>query len=166
MIAETPRARRIQLTARFALSCQPNFVPPESIEQARVSEARDSQQKFVLGSMGPIFGDEAVEQTHGSQLRALIEAGVEALLFETLESLGAASALVRYANRFEACPPVVLHMSLWQHGQDGSWNIDPAAYVAEAVAAGASVVGVNCLAPWEAEAFVRSRGPRRWCRRG
>jgi homocysteine S-methyltransferase len=89
-------------------------------------------------------------------LRALIEAGVDALLFETLDSLERASALVRYANRFEACPPVVLHMSLRQHREDGSWNIDPAAYVAEAAAAGASVVGVNCLAPWEAEAFVRA----------
>ncbi|MBW2397544.1 MAG: homocysteine S-methyltransferase family protein, partial [Deltaproteobacteria bacterium] len=127
-----------------------------SIEQIATAEAGDSPQRFVLGSIGPVFGDETVEAIYGSQLRALIEAGVDALLFETFESLESASAVVRYANRFEGCPPIVLHMSLWQHGNDGIWNIDPVEYVAEAVEAGASVVGVNCLAPWEAEAFVRS----------
>jgi homocysteine S-methyltransferase len=127
-----------------------------SIEQIAAAEAGDSPQRFVLGSIGPVFGDETIEAIYGSQLRALIEAGVDALLFETFESLESASAVVRYANRIEGCPPIVLHMSLWQHGNDGTWNIEPAEYVAEAVEAGASVVGVNCLAPWEAEAFVRS----------
>jgi homocysteine S-methyltransferase len=126
-----------------------------SIEQIAAAEAADSPQRFVLGSVGPVFGAETIEAIYGAQLRALIEEGVDALLFETFESLESASALVRYANGFEGCPPIVLHMSLWQYGNDGAWNIDPAEYVAEAVEAGASVVGVNCLAPWEAEVFVR-----------
>ena len=77
-----------------------------SIEQIAAAEAGDSPQRFVLGSIGPVFGDETVEAIYGSQLRALIEAGVDALLFETFESLESASAVVRYANRFEGCPPV------------------------------------------------------------
>ncbi|MBW2542697.1 MAG: homocysteine S-methyltransferase family protein, partial [Deltaproteobacteria bacterium] len=127
-----------------------------AIEQVGAAEAGDSPRRFVLGSVGPVYGEESVEAIYGSQLRALIDEGADALLLETFESLECASALVRYAKRFEACPPIALHMSLWQHGSDGSWNIDPAEYVAEAAEAGASVVGVNCLAPWEAEAFVRS----------
>jgi len=128
----------------------------EAIEQFAAAEIGDSPEGFVLGSIGPVFGDETVEEIYGSQLHALIEEGVDALLLETFESLERASIVVRYANSFEGCPPVVLHMSLRQRRNDGTWNIDPVEYVAKAVEAGASVVGVNCLAPWEAEAFVRS----------
>lgn len=133
----------------------------ESLEQFAEAEAGDSPERFVLGSIGPVLGDESVETTYDSQLRALIAAGpgpsngVDALLFETFESLERAIAVVRFAASIENCPPIILHMSLRQGRRDGTWNIDPAEYVARAAEAGASVVGVNCCAPWEAEAFVR-----------
>jgi len=128
----------------------------QAIERFSAAEASAAPRRFVLGSIGPFFGAETIEQVYAVQLRALIEAGVDALLFETFESLERASALVRYARQIEACPPIALHLSLRQQRNDGVWNLDPLEYVAEAAAAGASLVGVNCLAPWEAEAFVRA----------
>lgn len=130
----------------------------ESIEQFAEAETGDSPERFVLGSVGPVLGDETVEEAYDSQIRALIGdegPGVDALLFETFDSLERAVAVVRFANGIDNCPPVILHMSLRQHRRDGTWNIDPLKYVAQAAEAGASVVGVNCCAPWEAEAFVR-----------
>lgn len=140
----------------------------ESISRFAAEEHGDSPERFVLGSVGPVSGSEGVEEAYEEQLAALAGvdgagagrpvdgAGVDAFLFETFESLERATELVRFARQIDGCPPIVLHMSLWQGRRDGRWNIEPAEYVAKAAAAGAAVVGVNCCAPWEAEAFVRA----------
>ena len=130
----------------------------ESISQYAEQEPGESPERFVLGSVGPVSGAEGVEEAYGEQFRALIgegSPGVDALLFETFESLERATELVQFARTFQDCPPVILHMSLRQRRRDGRWNIEPAEYVARAAEAGAAVVGVNCCAPWEAEAFIR-----------
>ena len=131
----------------------------ESISQFSEQEQGDSPERFTLGSIGPVSGTEGMEEAYGEQLSALVgegSDGVDALLLETFESLERATELVRFARKLENCPPVVLHMSLRQRRRDGRWNIEPAEYVARAAEAGAAVVGVNCCAPWEAEAFVRA----------
>ncbi len=134
----------------------------EALQQYADAEEQHTSkapERFVLGSLGPVTGDEPVEQVYETQLRALIgdgpETGVDALLFETFESLERATSVVRFANSIQNCPPIALHMSLRQRRRDGAWNIEPTEYVRRAAEAGASVVGVNCCAPWEAEAFVR-----------
>ncbi len=166
--ANEPSLARLGITGKAAeINHAGVRLARESLEQFAEAETPDqanSHERFVLGSVGPVLGDEPVEDIYDSQLRALIGAGrqnpgpgsgVDALLFETFESLERATALVRFATDIENCPPVVLHMSLRQRRRDGAWNIEPAEYVARAAEAGASVVGVNCCAPWEAEAFVR-----------
>ncbi len=111
--------------------------------------------RFVLGSVGPVSGHVDVSDTYETQLRALISAGVDALLFETFDSLPFALEVVRFAASIADCPPIVLHVALRQQGEGGDWNIEPSDYIAQAAAAGASVIGVNCCAPWEAEEFMR-----------
>lgn len=127
----------------------------ESIEQFAAAEQSEGPARFVLGSIGPVHGDEPVESVYESQLRALISEGVDAVLFETFESLSRAVEVVQFASSLPQCPPIVVHMSLRQGRRDGKWNIEPAKYVVAAAKASASVVGVNCCAPWEAEAFIR-----------
>ena len=126
----------------------------ESIEQFTGLE-NEPVERFILGSVGPLSGSESVKDAYETQLEALIAERVDALLLETFESLEFALSIVRYANNLNGCPPVVLHMSLRQSGPDGKWNVEPTDYVSWAAEAGASVVGVNCCAPWEAEAFIR-----------
>ncbi len=126
----------------------------ESIQQF-AETGEESHERFVVGSIGPVLGDEPAEKVYSSQLLALIEESVDALLFETFESLDRATELVRFAKSLNDCPPIILHMSLRQRRRDGKWNIEPEEFVTEATRAGASVVGVNCCAPWEAEAFVQ-----------
>ena len=120
------------------------------------SGSQEPVEVFVLGSIGPAHGVETgpeIERAYRPQLEALIAEGADALLLETFESLEAATGIVRLANSITGCPPVILHMSLIQD-QSGAWNIDPAKYVKAAAEAGASVVGVNCCAPWDAERFI------------
>lgn len=163
--ANEPSLARLGITGKAAeINRAAVRLARESLEQFAEAEERTPtgpQERFILGSVGPVLGDESVEATYESQFRALIGGGpgspdgVDALLFETFESLERATALVRFARSIENCPPVVLHMSIRQRRRDGAWNIEPATYVHQAAEAGASVVGVNCCAPWEAEAFVR-----------
>lgn len=118
--------------------------------------AQEPIEVFVLGSIGPaqdMETDADIEWAHRPQLEALIAGGADALLLETFDSLPAATAIVRLARSIAGCPPVILHMTLRQD-QSGTWTIPPAQYVTAAAAAGASVVGVNCCAPWEASRFI------------
>jgi homocysteine S-methyltransferase len=143
----------------------------EEINRAGVSLARGAITQFrtetgldylvfVLGSVGPVADVQTapteIESAYGEQVRALIAEGVDALLFETFESLPAVVAVVRFARSLEHCPPVVVHMSLRQESNGHSWSVSPAEYVTEVSAAGASVIGVNCCAPWDAQAFVEA----------
>jgi homocysteine S-methyltransferase len=124
-------------------------------EQERTQRSVVSPERFVLGSIGPVTGTVSIAEAYEEQLAALIgTAGIDALLLETFESLERATELVTYTRQMDGCPPIILHMSLQQDHRDGSWNIDPAEFVTKATAAGAAVVGVNCCAPWEAEAFI------------
>ena len=134
-----------------------------AIEQYR-EEAGVEYPVWVLGSAGPESGppgsgmptSNLVEKIYGTQLRTLIEAGVDAVLFETFESIENAVAALALARAIPGCPPVILHFALRQDPSDGSWNADPREYVVAAAAAGADVVGVNCCAPWEALEFVKA----------
>ena len=99
---------------------------------------------------------EAIERAYGPQLRRLIDEGVDALLFETFDSLPDALRLVEFARAIPGCPLIILHMSLRQDSATGAWNTDPAEFVGAAARAGVAVAGVNCCAPWEAQAFIEA----------
>ncbi|MDA0677089.1 MAG: homocysteine S-methyltransferase family protein, partial [Chloroflexi bacterium] len=156
--ANTPTLERLGIHGRTAeLNNAGVRLARESISAFSASERGTAKERFVLGSVGPVSGAiKSIEQAYGEQLEALVEGGVDALLFETFESLDHAVGIVTFARNLHKCPPIVLHMSLSQRGREGKWNIDPLEYVRRATEAGASVIGVNCCAPWEAEAFVRT----------
>ncbi len=156
--ANTPTLERLGIHGRTGeLNRAGVRLARESISTFSASERGAAQERFVLGSVGPVSGAiKSVEQAYGEQFEALLAERVDALVFETFESLDHATAIVRLARSLPNCPPIILHMAISQRGREGKWNIDPAEYVRRALEAGASVVGVNCCAPWEAEAFIRT----------
>lgn len=116
----------------------------------------DEVEIYVLGSIGPVGETETeveIRNAYEAQIETLINEGADALLLETFDSLELATGIVRLATAIEDCPPVILHMSLLQD-QAGKWNQSPSEFVEAATSAGASVVGVNCCAPWDAERFI------------
>jgi methionine synthase I (cobalamin-dependent)/5,10-methylenetetrahydrofolate reductase len=129
----------------------------ESISCFVASERGTAHERFILGSVGPASGTiKSIEQAYGQQLTALVDEGVDALLFETFEYLDHAVGVVGYARNIPNCPPIILQMSLSKRSREDGWNIDPLEYVPRAAEAGVSVVGVNCCTPREAESFVRT----------
>lgn len=115
---------------------------------------------FVLGSVGPTLSadvsDAALDAAYKAQLQALIGAGVDALILESFRSAdllaGVLDVATRTARELDADVPVIVHMSL--NRDNGDWNTRPEDLVQLGVAGGADVVGINCCAPWDAEAFV------------
>ncbi len=111
---------------------------------------------FVLGSIGPAPAGPwtAAEQrvSYAEQIEALSTAGVDAILLETFQSLSQVMPALDAAKSVTRCPPIILHLALQQRG--GAWTVEPTQLITEASALGVRVVGVNCCAPWEANAFV------------
>ena len=121
----------------------------------RTGDRRESC--FVLGSVGPTLEEdeppEALEGIYGEQIEALVDGGVDAILFETFTSFPHLAGLVRLVREQAPDLPVVAQMALHQE-PDRTWNQDPIRFVQELARLGAPVVGVNCCAPWEAVAFL------------
>ena len=140
----------------------------EAARQAIASHAADTEtdatEYFVMGSVGPILPagatSETVRANYGPQVAALVAAGVDAILLETFTSLEQAVTIADLVTKIPDSPPVVMQMTLDESpenpdaaGWDGlDWN--PESLLASADAHGVAVVGVNCLAPWDATAFL------------
>lgn len=129
----------------------------ESVEQYR-KETGSDDPIFIIGSIGPAnrFGESPgdIEQNYGAQVDAFIDGDVDAILIETFTSLIEAENLVRLVHGRDKSVPVIVHMALkmWSDGEH--WDIDPQEYVRRIAAVSASVVGVNCISPWDALAFI------------
>lgn len=107
---------------------------------------------YVLGSIGP--GGQSLE-AYSEQIDALISAGVDALLLETFADIDLAMQLTEQISARTDAPPVIVHAALDPGvGDMHRWPIEPAEFVSMAANAGASVAGINCVAPWAAAAFV------------
>ena len=107
---------------------------------------------FVVGSMGP--GGRTVE-AYTEQIEALVQADVDAILLETFTDIGLAIKLTESISGRPDAPPVIVHGALDPGvGETQQWPIVPAEFVDRASKAGASVAGINCVAPWAAAAFV------------
>mgnify|MGYP006136297565 CR=1 FL=1 len=121
----------------------------------------DADPFFVLGSIGPTLDVRETPQEaraiYRQQIKALVDAGVDALLLETFTSLLHVSAVLEVVQELENPPPVIVHMALHQHS-DGRWDQDPQLFARTAADLGAQVIGVNCCAPWEARAFLDAVG--------
>ncbi len=107
---------------------------------------------FVVGSIGP--GGRTIE-AYTEQIDALIGAGVDAILLETFTDIELAMQLTESISNRPEAPPVIVHGALDPGvGETQKWPIEPAEFVNLAAKAGASVAGINCVAPWAAAAFV------------
>ena len=107
---------------------------------------------FVLGSVGP--GGRAIG-AYVEQIDALVDAGVDAILLETFTDIDLAMQLSRSISSRPEAPAVIVHSALDPGAQDSrNWPIDPVEFVNMAAQAGASVAGINCVAPWVAAAFI------------
>ena len=112
---------------------------------------------FVIGSVGPALEEiesaEEIAELYEEQLQALASAGIDAILLETFTSLPQVGSVVRKLKSLAPDLPTIVHMALHQSAE-GIWNQDPRQFVETAVDLGIPVVGANCCAPWEAEAFL------------
>jgi methionine synthase I (cobalamin-dependent) len=114
----------------------------ESINRRAVELAREaaSPGRFVIGTLGPTAGLE--ERAAVEQAAILVDASVDALIFETYRFAEAEQVLRDVSRSLGA--PIPLLASLWE------WP-DPAGPAARRLLeAGASVLGMNCQAGIEA----------------
>jgi homocysteine S-methyltransferase len=107
---------------------------------------------FVIGSIGPGGRD---VKAYAGQIAALIGAGIDAFLLETFTDIDLAMQLTRHISGQPEAPPVIVHGALDQGvGEEQKWPVEPVEFVQMAADAGASVAGINCVAPWAAAAFI------------
>ncbi len=118
----------------------------------RVVDSMFRENLYVAGSVGPLgvrmapFGRVTVQQvfdTFTVQLRALIEAGVDLIIFETFTDLNEIVQAVKAVRAIDPLIPVVAQMTFTR--DDRTVLGDTPAQVALALAtSGADVIGVNC----------------------
>lgn len=143
-------ANRVQLRA-FGLADRVAEFNRAAVALARQAIAEFTRQRgatgpfFVLGSVGPASGRE--HAPHREQLEALVEAGVDALLLETFPSLAELEAVVEAACAIPGVPPVIAELTI-QNAPP------PPDFIERMAARGVAVAGVNCCAPWDAQAFI------------
>ena len=140
------------------LNRQGVLVAREAIDQYNPQRSTNDPF-FVIGSIGPTLevreSPQEVRAVYQPQIEALIGAGVDALLFETFTSLLHVSAVLDVVHSLPKSVPVVVQMSLHQQAND-SWDLDPLLFAKTAADLHADVLGVNCCAPWEAQAFLKT----------
>jgi 5-methyltetrahydrofolate--homocysteine methyltransferase len=124
----------------------------ESINRRAVELARlaAGPGRFVLGDLGPTaagLAGAAVEQA-----AILVDAGVDALCFETFKAADLESVLLELAAGPRA--PIPLLVSLWE------WPEPPDSTARRLIELGASVIGMNCQAGIEAAVAFAERMDR------
>ena len=133
------------------------------VYRAAAANARAAGARYVAGGLGPIgvlleplgtLPFEAAYQIFAEQVRAVVEAGCDIVLIETMTDLREAKAAVLAAKGFSDLP-IFASMTF---GEDGRTFLGTPPGVAAAVLSslGAHVVGVNCsLGPKELEPVAR-----------
>lgn len=140
-------ANRVRL-AQFGLEDQ---VRAFNVEGVRLARRAAGSRAYVAGSVGPIEGrwgeesptPETVRDVFREQIRALAEAGADLLVFETFSNLQHLLEGIRVA-REETRLPIVCQMAFLEAGRTASGVSDVTA-AKELAAAGADVVGANCV---------------------
>src|SRR5690606_6437780 len=125
----------------------------EVLNEAAAKVARDaaSDSVAVLGAIGPLgvriepFGEMSVtdaEAAFGRQIDGLLAGGVDGFVLETFSDLSEIEAAIR-AVRSRSDLPVIAQMTI---GDDiaTAFGSVPEQFGPALVAAGASVVGINC----------------------
>jgi methionine synthase I (cobalamin-dependent) len=123
-----------------------------SINRRAVQLAREAAgaDRFVLGGLGPTVARHA--GAAAEQAGILVEAGVDALIFETFGWVEIEAVLREVTARLAAPFPLVV--SLWQ------WPEPPEPAARRLLERGASVIGVNCQPGIEAALTFAARMDR------
>jgi methionine synthase I (cobalamin-dependent)/5,10-methylenetetrahydrofolate reductase len=115
---------------------------------------------FVFGSVGPTLsgGESKMEaaDVYREQISVLVEEGVDGLLLETFASLSHVDAVIDIVRSLDKAPPFIIQMSLEKSGTEAGWAKAALDLIAIGADSGADVVGVNCLTPWDASAFLEA----------
>jgi homocysteine S-methyltransferase len=140
---------------RVALA--PQGLDVEAINHAAVLHARAvaqsaSRRVWVAGSIGPlgekryaldILTDKQMETIYAEQARALIEAGVDLLLIETMGDYREAMAAARAARRSAPELPIIVQLEVTD-GQTLGGRIDLATVAQQLEQVGIDALGANC----------------------
>ena len=124
------------------------------INAAAVRLAREAagDEAWVGGSMGPVgvagqvagqFSAQDLERIFGEQAEALLEAGVDAFVVETIPWLVEMEAALVAIRRLDSGVPVIAMMTFNEEGETQGGET-PEIVVDRLVAAGADVIGANC----------------------
>lgn len=128
-------------------------IAKEAIADHVAEYSLEPTDMYVIGSIGPGGADETA---YSSQIDALVTSGVDAILLETFTNLELLLNLIRIISNREDAPPVIAHAALDPGvGETHSWPVAPNEFVTQAATAGASIAGINCVAPWVASEFIR-----------
>ena len=115
---------------------------------------------FLLGSVGPtsqpLTDAQVVEACYHEQIRCLIEAGSDALILETFDSLVQLELVIDLIQSFSKPPPIIAEVCLPFSQAGPPAQPDAVSYLNRMAAKGVPVAGVNCCTPWDAMAFVEA----------
>ena len=139
--------------AAGGLADRTSDVNSRAVELARTASA--GRDVFIAGECGPCgrllapYGDAAPDEVRASfelQLRALVAAGVDLVIVETMTDLEEASIAVRAAKAIGPAIPVIATMTFdsTPRGFFTIMGVDVARACRGLAAAGADVVGANC----------------------
>ncbi len=121
-----------------------------AVELARAAAESAGRPVWVAGSLGPlgtirydydVIRPEQIGRIYLEQARALVEAGVDLLLIETMDDYREMVAALKALRQFEL--PLAISFEC-RDGETVGGTIDLAAAVQRAEALGADIVGVNC----------------------
>jgi len=141
-------ANRARL-AGHGLEEQVREINAAAVRLARETAGNDA---WVGGSMGPVgvagqvagqFGPEDLERIFGEQAEALLEAGIDAFVVETIPWLIEMEAALAAIRRLDPDIPVVAMMTFTEEGETQGGET-PETVVERLTAAGADVIGANC----------------------
>ncbi len=129
-------------------------VPELNREAARLAKAQAGPGRYVVGSVGPLgefplplgrVHQDDMRAAYVEQVKALAEAGVDALLFETLRVMQEAVIAIEAAREHTDLP--IMASMVFDRSADGFvtiMGVTPARAMEELQKAGADVVGANC----------------------
>jgi homocysteine S-methyltransferase len=125
----------------FGLEARVAAINRAGVQVARNAIARfqPAEPVFVLASAGPGVDREQVE--------ALVAAKPDAFLLETFRSLADLERALDVVQSSPNLPPIIAELTE---------PSDPIGFLARMRARGVPVAGVNCCAPWDADAFVEA----------